>query len=233
MVTRIQIGPEVVTSDDPITSPLNLDHSQRGNLVLFPLRDGVLGHAHRFRERGLRTEVVNEPLERGTGTVTHMSSFLHSRLSEVNPRFIAGTKPAADNKQMVDTPKPEHYPSFAAWLTATKKSFRVQKKDIAEIAGVSPQAVSKWFKGGDVGPEPLQKIADWSGVQYASLRLLIEGKPMLEQKGKKGVPMPSPAVQRLSRKIQGLQGDDSSLSAVEVLVDTFLSQSSQRRKPGA
>lgn len=162
-----------------------------------------------------------------------MSAFLHSRLNSVNPRFIAGLQPPADNKRMVDTPKPEHYPSFAAWLEATRKAFRVQKQQIADIAGVSPQAVTKWFKGGDVGAEPLQKIADWSGVRYASLRLLLEGKPLTDQRTNKGAPAPSPAVQRIARKVQSLQGDEASLSAVEVLVDTFLSQSAQKRKTGA
>lgn len=233
MVTRIQVGPEVVTSDDPITSSLNLDHSQRGNLLSFPLRDSVFGHANSLGESRLRTEVVDEPLKRSLGTVTHMSAFLHSRLSSVNPRFIAGLQPAADNKRMVDTPKPEHYPSFAAWLEATRKAFRVQKQQIADIADVSPQAVSKWFKGGDVGAEPLQKIADWSGAPYSSLRLLLEGKPLTDQRSKKNAPAPSPAVQRIARKVQSLQGDEASLSAVEVLVDAFLSQSSQKRKTGA
>lgn len=233
MVTRIQVGTEVVTSDDSIASPLNLEHSQRGNLVSLPLRDRVLGDANSFGERRLRTEVVDEPLKRGLGTVTHMSAFLHSRLNSVNPRFIAGLQPSADNKRMVDTPKPEHYPSFATWLEATRKAFRVQKQQIADIAGVSPQAVTKWFKGGDVRAEPLQKIADWSGVPYASLRLLLEGKPLADQRTKKGAPAPSPAVQRIARKVQSLQGDEASLSAVEVLVDTFLSQSAQKRKTGA
>lgn len=233
MVTRIQVGPEVVTSDDPIASSLNLDHSQRGNLVSFPLRNGVLGDADGLSESRLRTEVVDEPLKRGLGTVTHMTAFLHSRLSSVNPRFIAGPQPSADNKRMVDTPRPEHYPSFAAWLEATRKAFRVKKQQIAEVAGVSPQAVSKWFKGGDVGAEPLQRIADWAGVPYASLRLLLEGKPLADQKAKKGSPPASPAVQRISRKVQSLQDDHASLSAVEVLVDTFLAQSTQKRKPSA
>lgn len=229
MVTRVQIGPEVVTSDDPITSPLDIEHSLGGNLLLLPLGDRVRGNPEALRKLHLGAEMPEDPVK---CSVTHMDSFLHYRLNKLNHGFIAAYKPAADNKRMVDTPRPEHYPTFAAWLDATRKAFKLRKGDIAEIGGVTPQAVSKWFRNGAVGPEPLEKIANWAGVSYADLRLLIEGKPLHEPKGKKGLPPPSPAVQRIARKVH-LLGDESSLGAVEVLVDTFLSQQTKKRRPNA
>jgi transcriptional regulator with XRE-family HTH domain len=131
---------------------------------------------------------------------------------------------------MVDVPRPEHYPSFPQWLEATRKAFKVRKQDLAQIAGVTPQAVTKWFRGGDVGPDPLRKLSDWSGVPYAELRMLLEGQPVTAVKPKKGLAPPSPVVQRLSRKLQILSSDESSLGAVEALVDTFLSQQAARQK---
>lgn len=227
MVTGIKVGAEVVSSDDPITSPLNVEHSLSRNLVLFPLRNSVRRDADSLCKLLLGAQV---PEDSSKCSVVHMSDVLHSRLNNINPGFIAGSKPAADNKQMVDTPRPEHYPSFNAWLEATRKAFGVRKGDLATVAGVSAQAVSKWLKGGDVGAVPLRKLADWAGVPYSDLRMLLEGQPIRDAKPRKGLPTPSPAVQRLSRKIQILAPDSHSLTAVEVLVDTFLAQSSRKQK---
>jgi transcriptional regulator with XRE-family HTH domain len=153
-------------------------------------------------------------------------------LSLVNHRLIAEHQTAVDHQRMVDTPKPEHYSAFKDWLEAFRASRNLLQADIAEIGGVSAQAVTKWFSGGGVQPKALKKLASAAGVSYAHLRLLLEEQPILEGRQKRGLPPPSPVAQRLARKIELLADDETKITAVEAMIDALIAQQSKERRRG-
>lgn len=226
MVTRIKIGPEVVPGDDSIARALNVENSLGGNLLLFPLRHCVRGNAEKLGKGGLG---ANLAFDSGKDVI-HMSRLIHRQLSHVNPHLIACSKPSVDTVPMPNTPRPEHYTAFKDWLEAIRKHRGLTRKAIADIAGRSAQAATKWFQGGDIEPEPLERISTWAGVPYADLRLLLDGQPLTAGKRKQPTPIMSPIAQRIARKAEHL--DDASISAVEVLVDTLLAQEEKRRGRG-
>jgi transcriptional regulator with XRE-family HTH domain len=225
MVTRINVGAEVVPSDDSIADTLDFKHPLGGNLLLFPLRNRVRRNSEPSREFLLRSEMLENPSER----VIHMPSVLHYGLRKRNRQLIATDKPSVDNENMAETPRPEHFSEFKDWLEAVRLSRRLSKKSIAEVAGKTPQAASKWFSGGDIEPEPLRKIADWAGVPYAELRMLLDGQP-LTQKRRGTSPAPSHAVQRIARKLEHLDGDEVSMTAIEALIDSFMNSHAKVRR---
>lgn len=227
MITRIKVGTEIVSSDDTITSSLNVENPLSGNLLLFPLGDRVRGDPKSAGEFGLAAEMSLDALEdAGVSNVTHMNGYINRQLSRVNPHLIDSAVGAGQHKRMVDTPRPEHYTSFKDWLEATRKSRGLTKASIAQIAGRTPQAATKWFQGGDVEPESLRKIADWAGVPYEHLRLMLDGQP-IEGRKKAVTPILSPIAQRISRKAEML--DETSITAVETLIDTFLATSAKQQ----
>lgn len=232
MITGIEVGPEVVTSDDSTASPLNVEHSLRGNLVQFPLRDRVDRNAESRSELSLRPEMSKNALKGSRGSVTHIDAVVHRQLRKRNRQLIDRTGTDNENKQMVEMPSPEHYSTFAQWLDAARKSRRLTKTAIAKIGGVKPQAVTKWFKDGDVKPESLRKLSDWSGIDYSKLRLLLEGQPIVEVRGK-GPPPPTPTLRRLITKLRVLEEVEGGLHVLETLADTLIEQADQKkRKPG-
>jgi transcriptional regulator with XRE-family HTH domain len=226
MVTRIEIGTELIAGDSAIDGALNLKHALGRNLLLFPLGNCVRGNTEEFREFSLRSDNIEHGLK---GSVVHMQNYIHRRLSGINRHLIGGHQPTEENKQMVDTPRPEHFSEFKDWLEAVRRQRNVDKADVASIGGASPQAATKWFKGGNVNPDALQKLADWAGFEYIELRALLEKKPLPGSKAKKGIKQPSADAQRIARKVD-LLTDDSSLTAVEALIDTLLSKTVKDRR---
>lgn len=83
------------------------------------------------------------------------------------------------------SPDPDSCDSFAEWVRdLTKKGRGVTQRQVAEVAGVSPQAVTKWLKGGAVEVGNLARLAEWSAYSYQSLRRLVdENKLRLEPIG--------------------------------------------------
>lgn len=232
MVTGIEVGPEIVTSDDSIACPLDVKHSLGGNLIQFPLAHRVDRNAETRGELPLRAEMSKNAIKRAKGTVTHIATVVHRQLRKRNRQLIDRPEGDHDNKQMVDIPSPEHYSTFAQWLEAARKSRRLTKAAIARIGGVQPQAATKWFKTGDVKPESLRKLSDWSGIDYSKLRLLLEGQPITEARTK-GPPPPTPTLRRLMTKLRALEEEESSLHILESLADTLLEQANnKKRKPG-
>ncbi len=72
-------------------------------------------------------------------------------------------------------PNPAEFDSFSEWLQAlTSKRYGVKQKTLAEVAGRTPQAVTKWMKGGMVEAESLVRIAEWSGFPYMLFRRLLD-----------------------------------------------------------
>lgn len=233
MVKRVQIGPEFVARDDSIASPLDIEDALGGNILEFPLGNSVRGDSQGVGECFLRAQMAKNSVKGSAGSVTHIRERIHRQFRGRNRQLIEGSEEDADNKQMVDTPKPEHYSTFAQWLEAIRAARKVKKADIATIAKVKPQAVSKWFKGGDVNPAALALISNWSGVEYSKLRMLLEGQPLTEAK-KKGPPPDSPALRRLVYKLRSLEEDENSMHVMESLADTLLAQHTDKnkRKPG-
>lgn len=99
-------------------------------------------------------------------------------------QLIAAMDSGLQNLWMVDTrglppypgvgPDPRSCKDFAEWLREMTKKGRATQRDIAEVAGASPQAVTKWLKGGAIEPERLARIAEWSGFSYDQLRRLVD-----------------------------------------------------------
>ncbi len=73
------------------------------------------------------------------------------------------------------SPDPESCSSFAEWVRdLTAKGSGLTQRQLAEAAGATPQAVTKWLKGGAVEVERLARIAEWSGYPYSQLRRLLD-----------------------------------------------------------
>lgn len=88
------------------------------------------------------------------------------------------------NQRMVDLsglppypgigPDPHSVKDFAEWLRELIRMGGLKQKDIAAVAGATPQAVTKWLQGKTIEPERLVRIAEWSGFPYEQLRRLVD-----------------------------------------------------------
>lgn len=55
-------------------------------------------------------------------------------------------------------------------LVAYKDKSGVSKAKIAELAGVTPQAVTKWFRGGDIEDDALRALSEATGVPFFNIK---------------------------------------------------------------
>lgn len=103
-------------------------------------------------------------------------SKIHHWCSAINYASIAVSARPMEYQLMVDTiPKPAAFRSFGAWLEAMAQS-GIHYREIAKVAGVSPQMVSKWkkpHKPAKPQPEQLEAIGRGFGVPYADLHRLV------------------------------------------------------------
>lgn len=196
MITGIEIRSEVVPSDDPVQSPLNVNHLLRRDSALEPSSDGLRRDAQLAGELGLAPvpERGNCAPENNSGTwnsireldsgISHNCKVIHGRFIPVNDRVIAHT-PAADEHEPMSNasiPQPENYASFAAWVRALVHQVGGNQAALCRAVGIKPQMLTRYLSNGAPTTENLQKFADYSGVSYAKLRLLIDGKPLSEAK---------------------------------------------------
>lgn len=100
---------------------------------------------------------------------------IHWQLRRVNPQVIANLTYTHQTKPMIDFPQPERFSSFKAWLRVVCDSKHGMQAAIAEIAGVTPQSITKWLDGGNIGAGKLKKIAQYAGIDYMKLRALADG----------------------------------------------------------
>jgi hypothetical protein len=224
---RVQIGPQLVAGDATASSGLDTQYANCRNLALFPSRDRLRSNLEEFGKLSLADNFKDRP----EGNVVHIGNYIHRRLSDVNSVLIAGPRLVGDHKPMVEIPKPELYGAFKDWLTAVLTARSLTKADIATIAQASPQAVTRWFKGGGVAEEQLERLATWAGADYGILRLLVEGRPVSRKKRPGQEPMvKSPDAHRISRKLDMLPSDI--LLDIEALVDHQLQKQAKLRKHG-
>ncbi len=71
-------------------------------------------------------------------------------------------------------PDPRSCKDFAEWLRELTKISGVKQRTIAEVAGSTPQAVTKWLNGGMIEVERLARIAAWADFPFEELRRLID-----------------------------------------------------------
>lgn len=73
-------------------------------------------------------------------------------------------------------PDPQSCADFTEWLLALtdKKRGGVAQTIVAAAAGTTPQAVTKWTKGGSIEVERLSRLASWTGASFQQLRNLID-----------------------------------------------------------
>jgi transcriptional regulator with XRE-family HTH domain len=90
-----------------------------------------------------------------------------------------------ENLYMVDNDElpvpPDHWPdpaqfrNFGEWMRElTKKPDGVKQVTIAKVAGVKPQAVTKWVNGGSIEVDKLMRIAQWAELDFDELRRLVD-----------------------------------------------------------
>lgn len=74
-------------------------------------------------------------------------------------------------------PDPSAADSFAEWvkdLTADRgRRYGVTQVILAEVCGVTPQAVTKWTKGGDIEVDPLARLALWIHEPVLKMQHLV------------------------------------------------------------
>jgi transcriptional regulator with XRE-family HTH domain len=177
---RVEIGTELVSRDGAVTCPLNSDHALRRNTVVYPFGDRLWRYTNSPREGGLGTDGAERSLK--DFTAHDCDALIHSQFMSVNDTVIAHKPHVYDSSGMDKRiPQPENYANFAAWVRAAADYVGSQAA-LARAVGVSPQMVTKYLNGKTAEPENLEKFADWSGVAYAKLRMLMDGKPVSEAK---------------------------------------------------
>lgn len=104
----------------------------------------------------------------------------------VNCSLIAVNHGSGDAVPMVEitglppppprVPDPASCTTFSGWVRelTDQRRYGVRQRILAEVAGTTPQAVSKWLKGGAIEADRLARIAEWTGVSYQALRLLVD-----------------------------------------------------------
>lgn len=179
---RVEIRSDVVPSDVfPVGTrevrALDGNDLLGRNADLEPLGDGLRTDAELTRERGLRLEGLDDSMQRicdGHNVV------VHRQFTSVNRQAI-DSQPLVDDDaaRMKPVPQPENYATFAAWVSALCQRAGSQAR-VAKEVGVSPQAMTKYLKGGSISPKTLERFADHGGVSYAKLRMLVDGRPASE-----------------------------------------------------
>lgn len=71
-------------------------------------------------------------------------------------------------------PDPRTCKDFPEWLRGLSEFGGVTQRQIAQVAGATPQAVTKWLKGGAIEVERLARLAEWAGQEYRELRRLVD-----------------------------------------------------------
>jgi transcriptional regulator with XRE-family HTH domain len=71
-------------------------------------------------------------------------------------------------------PDPRTCKDFPEWLRGLTEFGGVTQRQIAQVAGATPQAVTKWLKGGAIEVERLARLSEWSGQEYRELRRLVD-----------------------------------------------------------
>jgi transcriptional regulator with XRE-family HTH domain len=179
MVTRINVGPKVVASDDAIARPFDVEHSFSGDAVVYPFGDRLRRDTKGASEVRLRSEGSEDGVQ---NVVAHGSNVIHGQFMSVNRHVIERQPAVYDHGRMPHRiPQPENFASFAAWVTAMY-AYAGSQAALARAVGVSPQMITKYLKGRSIEPENLEKFAQYSGVSYGKLRLLVEGKLATEAK---------------------------------------------------
>jgi transcriptional regulator with XRE-family HTH domain len=173
MIARVQIRPEVVAGDDSVTGSLNIEHPLSGDTVVYPFGDRLWRHADRSGELRLRAD---DSENGGQNAIAHETPLIHGQFMSVNNQVIAHHPMVDEHAGMRnEIPQPENYASFKAWIIALCDCAPSQAA-LAKAVGVKPQMITKYRNGRSIEPENLQKFADYTGVSYAKLRLLVDGK---------------------------------------------------------
>src|SRR5579859_3898905 len=84
----------------------------------------------------------------------------HSFISIVKPSLLSPRHYATENKAMVDTSDK----AIGARLKQALESRRETQAALAEVTGVSPQAVGLWLKTGEIERKNLIAACKWLGV---------------------------------------------------------------------
>lgn len=180
MVTGVEIGPEVVTSDDSVANLLNVENSLgRNTATVYPFGNRLRRNANSASEIRLRAEGLKSGVE---NVFPHDSKLIHARFMKINSPVMAHQLTAYDHAAMTSRiPQPENYATFAAWIRALS-TYAGSQAALARAVGVSPQMITKYNNGGSPEPENLEKFSAYTGVSYAKIRLLVDGKPISEVK---------------------------------------------------
>lgn len=229
LLTRVEVGAQIEPAEKAIGGPLDIENPLGRDFPLLPLGDGVGSDSYAPGQFGLG-HTLKQAVK---GTVVHMSDYVHHRLIKVNQQLIVPSEQGVEHKRMVDTPHPRHFSSFADWLEAVMRSRDVTKADVARAGGSSPQAASKWFKGGGLDVPHLRKLADWAGADYSELRTLLDKQPLPKARGRLREIPKSGDVMRISRKLDQIAWDDDALKSVEALVDHLTSRSGSHKRKQA
>jgi hypothetical protein len=224
MITRVQIGPKVVASDDARASSLDVENSlSRNTAVIYPFRDRLRRNTDRTRKAGLGAQDAENGLK--NASAHDESNLIHGQFMYVN-RCVIDRKPLVDEHLGManQIPQPENYGSFAAWVRALA-DFAGSQAALARAVTVKPQMITKYLNGRSIEPENLQKFADYSGTSYAKLRMLVDGKPASDAKNIKdrinqtGTPMGA----QIGRKWEAIQ-DERTRNLIVQQIDNAIEQ---------
>lgn len=131
---------------------------------------------------------------------------------------------------MSEITPPEAFTRFQDWLSAALRARGITQMALAKQCGVTRQAVTAWLRGGPISPAALEKISQWSGVQYMSLRYLVDEMPQPgSRQARDSVLARDPKVTRISALLETMAGDDEKLNLLESIVQSFVDQALTER----
>lgn len=115
-----------------------------------------------------------------------------------------------------------------ARVLALAKSRGVKGAKLAEVAGVSPQSITKWKHGGAISEEKLIKLAEFFDTTVAELRYGTDrGKPSheaLQQLVGKYEVSPLPTAEEIAKAYEALPPGKKHLYAVSIFHDAALAE---------
>jgi transcriptional regulator with XRE-family HTH domain len=123
------------------------------------------------------------------------------------------------------------FESFSEWLRYKTKKPGGQA-ELARACDVPRQTITRWLNGGKPKPDKLQAIAAWAGVDYVSLRLLLDGQSPLKPDDKTRFQCRTELGAHVGRRFEELQQVNNS-AALQILGAIDAALATQPTEPRA
>lgn len=160
LLIGVQVRAQVTAADAASTQLFKLDNPLGWDAAL-PLPYGLHGDPAGFGHSSAASGDLHHLIKRRFCFCMHELNLNHG-LIDVNPQLIDSPCRHADNKPMVSNP-------LGPLIRKKLGEKKLSQKDLADHAGVTPQAVTKWLNGGNIEDDTLVLVADLIGMKPGDL----------------------------------------------------------------